>query len=231
MAPDCREIKIRTPSASTGLYPLEGAEGDKIFVFCDMDTDGGGWTLVQRTVWESSETDPLRTGFQSWLDVTVGDPSDGGFRLAGRNWPSVGSEHEHLVTHRPRTTSDEECEPLHYKGVGGVISIDKNEKEVLLVGLQSSAPIATSTLLSTVDSGPNADCVTYFKGVPWFYAKCCATCPVYKGGYWDAPHPMVDYIDDKLDLYGKTVGVVCGGQQPVTSKEYYGLQSMEYFLR
>ena len=52
-----------------------------------MTVDGGGWTLVQRTVWDPAKTAALFTGYADWYGKTIGTPALGeGYRLAGRLW-------------------------------------------------------------------------------------------------------------------------------------------------
>lgn len=45
---NCKELlaKGRTLSGWYAIYP--GVADDSITVFCDMDTDGGGWTVSER---------------------------------------------------------------------------------------------------------------------------------------------------------------------------------------
>lgn len=47
MRADCNELKMSGVSVS-GVYPVKLPNGLVLNVYCDMDTDHGGWTLIQR---------------------------------------------------------------------------------------------------------------------------------------------------------------------------------------
>jgi hypothetical protein len=42
----CAEVQSLNPVAPSGVYTIEAADGGEYDVYCDLVTDGGGWTLV-----------------------------------------------------------------------------------------------------------------------------------------------------------------------------------------
>ncbi|KAI8493476.1 Fibrinogen C domain-containing protein 1 [Branchiostoma belcheri] len=74
---DCQDILDNdetTPSGVYMVYPRDNLGGFN--VFCDMDTDGGGWTLFQR------RRDGSVDFYRGWADYKTGFPSN----LNGEFW-------------------------------------------------------------------------------------------------------------------------------------------------
>lgn len=232
----CSQLLASGNGSASGVYTIDADGPDEPIppnqVFCDQDTDGGGWTLVQRTVWDPAQTNALRTEFATWENQTIGNPNPGqGFRLQGAAWGHLNLQLEHLLRHEIRQTDGEACDPLFYLGDAGELSIGSGT--AFLTGLVSDAPIVSGTELSTADSGPSQGCINASMGVPWFYASCCATCPIYRGDYWTEPHPMANYVHTVPDMNGNTETEVCAGtpEMAINGSTFRGIQSMEYYLR
>jgi len=229
----CLDILENGVETGDGLYTIVPDSLGELTVWCDMTTDGGGWTLLQRTVWDWEESRALLTTYDDWYTTSVGNPDPGrAFRVAGRGWPQLARNREHLLTLVPRDLdSGGDCDALHYKGTDGRVLV--SSYAAYITGMQSSVSIVNSDTLSTTDRGPSQSCVSTH-AVPWFYGGCCSTCPTYQGGYWsDAPHPMASYTTSVPDLMGITATDVCGAGGPQLSAggDFVGMSELAYFVR
>ncbi len=228
--------------SGSGLYRLDfdGPAGSaaELELFCEMDFDGGGWTLVQRSLWSWDETEQLRSNYADWRTLTVGHPAPGyAYRLAGMAWPFLNQARDHLFVHTARDSFDGgDCLPMFYLGSGGALSVDL--KSARISGLSSDVIMVGTGTLSTPDSGPYPRCTTNpNNGIPWFYgASCGDTCPSLQGTAWlNDSHPMADYLDVTPDYFGRLVAERCPSGAPVWSEfgtgDFEGINIMEYYLR
>ncbi|CAG2206717.1 ANGPT2 [Mytilus edulis] len=100
---DCTELKKST--ATSGVYQIFPDKTEGVKAYCDMDTDNGGWTIIQKR-YDGS------VNFQrSWTEY------ENGFgNVKGEYW--LGNKHIHRLTSRARdilaATRSWEKEQDHY---------------------------------------------------------------------------------------------------------------------
>uniref|UniRef100_A0A8W8N0C1 Fibrinogen C-terminal domain-containing protein n=1 Tax=Magallana gigas TaxID=29159 RepID=A0A8W8N0C1_MAGGI len=63
---NCAHIKSHRPLSRDGVYTIYPAPGMNKTVFCDMSTDGGGWTVIQRRI------DGETIFFRNWKEYKNG---------------------------------------------------------------------------------------------------------------------------------------------------------------
>ncbi|XP_077577990.1 uncharacterized protein LOC144199957 [Stigmatopora nigra] len=158
-------------SGEVNIYP-QGKEGPVLRVYCDMETDGGGWTVFQRRV--NGKTDFYRT----WNEYTAGFGN-----LSEEFW--LGNEILHNLTSigpvslRVDLRSGNETAYAHYAN----FSIDSEENDFALtvsgyIGTAGdSMRYHNGRPFSTRDKDPDSlgiHCSRAYMG-GWWYKNCYKT--------------------------------------------------------
>ena len=86
---DCKEVQdSQSQKNLSGVYRIKPLTADEpIFVFCDMKTDGGGWTVFQ------SRQDGTVDFFRDWYQYKYGFGN-----IANEFW--LGNDNIHRITHQ-----------------------------------------------------------------------------------------------------------------------------------
>lgn len=106
--PSCLAIKTSVPASTSGVYVVDPDLSGPIpqtNVFCDMDTDGGGWTLIARFANQDAANWMLDTG-EWWYTVTAEQGnttsrSDNADMLSRAFWTVQGTELKFSRTDNP----------------------------------------------------------------------------------------------------------------------------------
>jgi hypothetical protein len=81
--PSCRAIHARFPNAGTGSYMLTAEGGASVKAHCDMESFGGGWTLVTAAmIVEEKAVQDYAPGGPARVDVVHSTDTNGGITLS-----------------------------------------------------------------------------------------------------------------------------------------------------
>ncbi|XP_035689774.1 angiopoietin-2-like [Branchiostoma floridae] len=83
---DCADL-YEEGSTTSGVYCITLQNSTRVGVYCDMDTDGGGWTVIQRRI---DGTVPFN---RPWADYKRGFGNK-----SGEHW--LGNDNIHLLTNQ-----------------------------------------------------------------------------------------------------------------------------------
>ncbi len=229
----CKDINDGGASTGDGVYSIDtdGAGAAAPFdVYCDMTVDGGGWTMIQRTVWDNTASAALLTDYASFYSTRVGTPAPGNvFRLEGALWPGLDVLHESMSRVEVRKdASGLSCDPLFYTVSGETLSVSPTAASVST----GNNYVYRGTAFQATDTAGNA-CVADYDATPWFYASCCWICPSYAGSLFGVPRPAQSASNLSLDFFGNEDEGVCNNDAPVLSnaQSYLGANAIEFYVR
>ncbi|KAK7157443.1 hypothetical protein R3I93_008813 [Phoxinus phoxinus] len=167
---DCSEVQINgmKESGEAEIY-LEGKDGEPVWVYCDMKTDGGGWTVFQRRMDGSTDF------FRSWRDY-----SKGFGLLSGEFW--LGNDILYTLTSlapmslRIDLRSGNDTAFAHYANFK--VNSEANHYAIELSGYSGTAGDSmkyhNGRPFSTKDKDPNTlsiHCAKAYMG-GWWYKNC-----------------------------------------------------------
>ncbi|XP_019630224.1 PREDICTED: fibrinogen C domain-containing protein 1-like [Branchiostoma belcheri] len=169
---DCQDILDNdetTPSGVYMLYPRDNLGG--FLVYCDMDTDGGGWTLFQR------RQDGSVDFYRGWADYKTGFPSN----LNGEFWLGNDNLYRLAVQKVYQLRVDlEDVEGNTAYAVYDTFAISPESQNYRLhIGTYSGTAVDSLTVhdgkqFSTKDRDDDEDpvsCAQSYKGA-WWYQSC-----------------------------------------------------------
>ncbi|EPQ20099.1 Ficolin-1 [Myotis brandtii] len=165
----CRELRTRGHTLS-GWHTIYLPGCRRLTVLCDMHTDGGGWTVIQRRVDGSVDF------YRDWAAYQQGFGSQ-----LGEFW--LGNEHIHALT--AQGTNELRVDLVDFKGTRHFAKYQsfrlgsKDEKYKLVLGAFAGGSAGdsltkhNSSLFSTKDQDndrASSNCAQTYQGAWWYYS-------------------------------------------------------------
>ena len=203
-AVSCKEIHEYNSNAPSGKYWLNTSTVP-IQVFCDMETDGGGWTVLLK------RQDGSVDFYLNWADYKRGFGN-----LEGEHW--LGLENMHLLTHQSSDPPQLRVDLADWEGNTSFAKYDQfsvgdedSDYTLSVSGYQSASTAGDSLTdnsqhghhngqrFSTPDRDNDVDrghCAVQYHG-PWWHRRCFRSLLTGKyytsGGPWPVPFGIIWY--------------------------------------
>ena len=196
---DCYDAMTQGANES-GVYNIQPNNTNSSFnVYCDMETDGGGWTVLLK------RRDGSVDFYRNWTDYKSGFGN-----LEGEHW--LGLDNMHLLTNLTGVTAQLRVDLADWEGNTSYAKYDQfsvgdeDSNYTLSVSGYQNASTAGDSLanhneqrFSTPDRDNDvtgAHCAVYFHG-PWWHRHCYASLLTGKyytsGGPWPIPYGIIWY--------------------------------------
>ncbi len=199
-AVSCKEIHEYNSNAPSGKYWLNTSTVP-IQVFCDMETDGGGWTVLMR------RQDGSVDFYRNWTDYKRGFGN-----LEGEHW--LGLDNMYLLTHQSSDPHQLRVDLTDWEGNTAFAKYDQfsvgdedSDYTLTVSGYQSASTAGDSLAFNHNGqrfSTPDRDndvmsghCAVYYHG-PWWHRSCYYSLLTGKyftsgGPRTTAPHGIIWY--------------------------------------
>ncbi len=188
---NCKEIKDNNPGATDGIYTID-PDGDgsinQFDCYCDMTTDGGGWTLVLL-----SNSAPAGCPRPYWTDVVNSINLNGTFSsdittfdmfVGVRNWNLLGTTARLDMGSSPSSLSHRAYYTFSLNVGSYYALVMSNESITINAGVTASPGMYTyhnGRPLTTRDADNDAfmsNCSNNFGNSAWWYGAC------WSGSFW-----------------------------------------------
>ena len=209
-AVSCKEIYECNPTAPSGKYWLNTSTVP-IQVFCDMETDGGGWTVLMR------RQDGSVDFYLNWTDY-----KNGFGNLEGEHW--LGLENMYLLTHQSSDPPQLRVDLADWEGNTAFAKYDQfsvgdeaSNYTLSVSGYQSASTAGNSFRSHTGQrfSTPDRDndisgthCAVLNHG-PWWHWNCFYSLLTGKyytsGGPWNTVPRGITWYHWKMSYYSLRV--------------------------
>lgn len=165
----CLDILQNNPALGDGVYTINPTGNDEFEVYCDMTTDGGGWTVFQKRFNGSVRFD------RNWLSY-----KDGFGEASGEYW--LGNDNIHELT----KNGSELKILLNESGVSGVanysnfvVDSESSGYQITVSGYSGNAGDAltyhSGAMFSTYDRDNDKasySCSVQYSNSAWWYQTC-----------------------------------------------------------